>query len=281
MEYGDILYHHTPSDSNQLLPLSVKNLSNTMTKLESVQYQAALIVTGAWQGSSKEKLYKELGWEFLCRRRWLRQLSLFFKIVNGRSPQYLNLKINLSSRLRNLSKLIKNVHTRTKRYERSFYPSCIYSWNNILTAEQRTATNSEQFKSTLNALIKPIKTDNFGVSYKKDLKYLYQMRVGLSALKMHKYLHNFSDTNGTQCPFLDGTEDNFHFLIVCKKFYSERKVLFNTVYNVCGINLLLTPREKIVNLLLYGEPTFSKTVNKSILLATIEYVQSTGRLSKL
>ena len=281
LEYGDVLYHRTPSNSNQLLPLNVQYLSNAMAKLESVQYQAAIIVSGAWQGTSKEKIYKELGWEFLCHRRWLRQLALFFKIVNGLSPQYLNLKTGLSLRLRNFSKLIKNVHVRTQRYERSFYPSCIFSWNKILSADQRMSTSSAQFKSKLNALIKPKRTENFGVTHVEDLKYLYQMRVGLSALKMHKYLHHFSDTDSPQCPFLDGDEDNFHFLVVCKNFYSERKVLFNTIYNVCGINLLLTPHEKIVNILMNGEPSLSSTTNKKILLATIEYVHSTGRLSRL
>ena len=37
-------------------------LTNQMEKLESVQYSAALAVTGAWKGTSREKLYNELGW---------------------------------------------------------------------------------------------------------------------------------------------------------------------------------------------------------------------------
>ena len=261
LEYGDVLYHRTPSNSNQLLPLSV-NVSGTLAKLESVQYQAALIVSGAWQGSSKEKLYRELGWEFLSHRRWLRQLTLFFKIVNGQTPHYLNPKVSVSSRLRNSTNLIKDFHVRTNRYKRSFYPSCIFSWNNFLSAEQRTATSVEKFKAKLSTLIKPIKTDNFGITCSKDLKHLYQMRVGLSPLKVHKFQHNFSDTENAQCPCNEGREDNFHFLLVCKNFYPERKVFFNSLYNVCGINLLLTPHEKIVNILLYGEPSFSKSINK-------------------
>ena len=34
-----------------------------MQKLESVQTQAAYAVSGAWKGTSAEKIYKELGWD--------------------------------------------------------------------------------------------------------------------------------------------------------------------------------------------------------------------------
>ena len=38
-------------------------------KLESIQYNAALAITAAIQGTSKEKLYQELGFESLQQRR--------------------------------------------------------------------------------------------------------------------------------------------------------------------------------------------------------------------
>ena len=40
-----------------------------MEKVEAVQYSAALAVTGAWRGTSREKLYSELGWEALSDRK--------------------------------------------------------------------------------------------------------------------------------------------------------------------------------------------------------------------
>ena len=36
-----------------------------MNLLEQVQYKAALIVSGCWQGTCRVKLYDELGWESL------------------------------------------------------------------------------------------------------------------------------------------------------------------------------------------------------------------------
>ena len=59
-----------------------------MEKLESVQYAAALAVTGTWRGTSRERLYNELGWEPLSLRRWSRWLILFYKFVNVLTPDY-------------------------------------------------------------------------------------------------------------------------------------------------------------------------------------------------
>ena len=60
-----------------------------MLKLESIQYQAALSITGAWKGTFRTKLYVELGWEWLSQRRWYRRMSKFHNIVHQTSPTYL------------------------------------------------------------------------------------------------------------------------------------------------------------------------------------------------
>ena len=49
-------------------------------KLESIRYNAALAITSAIRGTSKEKLYQELGFESLQQRRWYRKLYCFYKI---------------------------------------------------------------------------------------------------------------------------------------------------------------------------------------------------------
>ena len=62
LDYDDIIYH-SPSKTNDLVCSSY--LPSWMEKLESVQYAAALAVTGAFRGTSREKLYNELGCESL------------------------------------------------------------------------------------------------------------------------------------------------------------------------------------------------------------------------
>ena len=50
-------------------------------KVDSMQYNATLAITGAIRETSKEKLYNELGLETLEKRRWYRKLCCFFKIL--------------------------------------------------------------------------------------------------------------------------------------------------------------------------------------------------------
>ena len=60
LDYGDVIYH-IPAKVCEFSQNII--LSNLMEKLESVQCSAALAVTGTWRGTSREKLYTELGWE--------------------------------------------------------------------------------------------------------------------------------------------------------------------------------------------------------------------------
>ena len=57
--------------------------------MDSVQYNAALAITGAIRGTSREKLFQKLGLESDCKRQLYRKLCYFFKIFKGQSPEYL------------------------------------------------------------------------------------------------------------------------------------------------------------------------------------------------
>ena len=70
LDYGDILYDQAFNSSFH-------------DRLEFVQYNACLAITGAIRGTSKEKLYQELGLESLRLRCWYRKLCLFYKIFKN------------------------------------------------------------------------------------------------------------------------------------------------------------------------------------------------------
>ena len=57
--------------------------------IESLQYNAALAITGAIRGTSSEKLYQELGLESLHDRRWYRKLCFYYKIMHNACTLYL------------------------------------------------------------------------------------------------------------------------------------------------------------------------------------------------
>ena len=62
LDYCDIIYQIPSIIHNPPLGTSLNYL---MEKVEKIQYQATLAVTGAWQGSNRVKVYEELGWEAL------------------------------------------------------------------------------------------------------------------------------------------------------------------------------------------------------------------------
>ena len=66
LDYGDIIYDQPNNES-------------FTQKIERIQYNAALAITGAIKGTSQSKLYSELGFESLKFRRWFRKLCTFLK----------------------------------------------------------------------------------------------------------------------------------------------------------------------------------------------------------
>ena len=55
-----------------------------------MQYNEALAVMGAVRGTSREKLYQELGFESLQQRRWYRKICCLFKIKNCHRDIFFN-----------------------------------------------------------------------------------------------------------------------------------------------------------------------------------------------
>ena len=119
LDYGDIIYHKYDPQMHL----------NFTLRLERTQYRAALAVTGAWRGTSRERLYRELGWDDLYHKRWYRRLCHFY---NFRSPNYLFVEIpperNVSYNLRNIRSYDQNVG-RTARYSNTYFQNTPFEWN--------------------------------------------------------------------------------------------------------------------------------------------------------
>ena len=73
LDYGDVIYDQS-------------NNSHLSDKIKTVQCNAALAITGAIRGTSKEKLYQEFELQSLKDRRWLRQMSYLYKIISIKLP---------------------------------------------------------------------------------------------------------------------------------------------------------------------------------------------------
>ena len=64
LDYGDIIFDKPNNESFKSI-------------IESIQYKACVSITGAIQGTYRERLYWELGLESLSDRCWFRKLAFF------------------------------------------------------------------------------------------------------------------------------------------------------------------------------------------------------------
>ena len=129
-----------------------------MGQIERVQYQAALAVTGTWQGTNTDKLYEELGWESLSKRRWFRRLVQSFKIQNNLTPEYLKSTVPSSRPLVIESGIeLPQINVKRDYYKNSFYPDAITFWNNF-DPTPRTTTSLSSFKLNILKILRPLKS---------------------------------------------------------------------------------------------------------------------------
>ena len=246
-----------------------------MEKLEYVQYSAARAITGAWKGTSRKKLLKELCWETLDLWRWSRRIVLFYKIVNNITPAHIRDPIPLLHELPysfRTRPVTGKIYTRTDKCESMFYPNCLAEWENI-DPETRNAPSLGIFKEKLNKIMRPTSKQVFGIHDPKGLAALTQLQVGLSALNFHKFRHIFNDTLNQMCPINDGVEDMEHFLLHCHFYHLQTNSCLSRVQAIllsCG--LLNLSNEELVSMILYGDERLPVESNKAIIKATLGFI---------
>ena len=173
-DYGDIIYDRA---YNTLFHQNV----------ESIQYNAALAITSAVRGTSREKLYQELGFEFLQQRYCYRELCCLFKIINNQLPRYL-FQLVPSPNTRYFpqnSENIPQLWTKYDFFKNSFFPSTIKEWNN-LDLQIRKSKSISIFKSNILKFIRP-KPNVYYYHNPKGIKLWTRLRLGLSYLHQQKF----------------------------------------------------------------------------------------------
>ena len=116
LEYSDSVWDNASTESKK--------------QLEAVHNEAARIITSATKLCSIKKFLTDLGWESLQSRRSKHKLILFYKMVNGLAPEYLQTLVpptvqnTTSYNLRNANNL-RNIRANTNLFYNSFLPSTI------------------------------------------------------------------------------------------------------------------------------------------------------------
>ena len=266
LDYGDVIYHNQRTD--------------LMNLIEQVQYKAALIVSGCWQGTSREKLYHELGGESLSDRRWCRRMTTYFKIVNGMAPSYLldHIPAQATPNVRLRNTITKPPLSRTERYHNSFFPFCINSWNNIDNEIKFLSLN--EFKNNLCKFIRPKRNTFYNIRDNIGIKLLTKIRVCFSDLRDHRYDHNFNCVNPTcSCGLED--ETTTHFFLCCPLYYQLRMMYLSKISEIVGSDVTVLPNEHLTHILIYGSNVYNEVSNEAIILETIQFIKKSGRFKKL
>ena len=262
LDYGDIIF-------DQAFTKSFHNL-------ESIQYNASLAITGAKRGTSKEKLYQELGFESLEQRCWFRKLCTFYKIYKNQSPSYhYNLKpLQTSSCISRSSNNIPCFHFKHNFFKNSFFTSAIIEWNNLDTSINNSKSLST-FKKSILQFIRPSPCITYNCFNNKGIKYITRLRLGLSHLHDHKFKHGFLDSLNPICSCGLDVEITCHYLLHCPNFTDERSILLNIV--LISKSSLTSCDASIVKLLLNGDKSLDLGTNILILSATVNIILSSKR----
>ena len=208
LDYCDIIYHKHLHDiftseyySERASSYPLHNNEQFTNKIEAVQYNSALAITGCIRGTSREKLYSELGLESLSERRHFHRLLFFYKIINGLAPAYLmNFVPGVILNLHNVRGYRDEwIHIRTLKYRYSFFPHAIDCWHQLSSLIKNSLSINISKKRYLD-LFKVNARSLYGSQQPIGTKLLTRLRVGLSQLRAHKFSHNFQDTPHPFCP---------------------------------------------------------------------------------
>ena len=248
LDYGDAIFDQAFNNSFH-------------QRLESIQYNAALAITGALRGTSKENLYQELGFESLQSRRWFRKSSFFYKMIKNKSQSYLYHLIpkqSTSYSTRN-SKNLPAIKANHCFFKNTFFPSTVIEWNK-LDSNIRCSPSYKLFRKQILEFIRPQPKSIFNAPNSLGLTYLTRLRVGLSHLHEHKF------------------HTSKHYLLHCSNFKNERQTLLQNV-RIGNPNLLSMNEDALIHLLLYGDNSLTVNRNTFLLNSVIEYIISTERFS--
>ena len=169
------------------------------------------MITGAIRGTSKGKLYQELGLESLKDRRWLRRMSYLYKIISTKLPPYLYELVPPQQRSHRYPSCFQIFRCRTTFFRNSFLPFAITEWNE-LDSDIKNVDSHTMFRKKLLAFIRRLENDTYGKYDPLGIRLLNRLRLGFSHLREHQSRHNFADTLNPLCSYSLETEvQNFTF----------------------------------------------------------------------
>ena len=103
-------------------------------------------------------------------------------------------------------------------------------------------------------------------------KYITRIRLDLSHLREHKFIHSLQDSVNSICNCGNDVESVINFFLHCHLYINERCTLLNSLSKTDDKLLDITYT------LLFGNSSFTTSDNTKIINLTIDFVLSTKRI---
>ena len=265
LDYSDVVYDQSSNDA----------FSN---KLETVQYNAALAITGAIKDISREKLYQELGLEYLQQRRSMRRLCLFYKIVSTKLPAYIFDCIPPVRQSQGHPNTFNSFSCRAEYFEKSYF-LCVIGESNKLNPETRRSGSYNIFRKSILTFIRPSASKVYNINDTSIIKLITRLLLGFSHLREHKFKHNFQGTLNSLCSCSIEVESSSHYFLCCHFFDALRATLMNDLKNI-DRDLPTLRDEYLTNILLYDNQIYDDKTNQITLMHIIRYIKDSQRFDE-
>ena len=229
------------------------------------------MVTGATARCNTELLERDVGWESLASRRRSHRLVMFYKIVNGLSPPYLNALIPRTAgaragyALRN-SKNFTVPACRLQSFSLSFFPEVIRSWNNLSSRIKDSAT-LYTFRRGINAH-RSARNPLFYYGPRASNIILARLRIRCSNLNSHLF-HYLHVIDSPSCPCGHVEEDMDHYFFHCPLYDIARQTNIAVLGDVNSADVILN-----------GDPELPQDDNINRLALYIKYIEATQRFKR-
>ena len=258
------------------------NLYETV-RLERIQRNAALIVTGAFTRTATDKLLEDLGWNSLADRRKFYRMSTMYKITHDLTPNYLKRLLPMPNvnrtryNLRNIQDLTL-VHSKKQYHAKSFFPKSVREWNQLpidLRNSPSITTFKNQYKKANMKKENQLYNVGFGIGQTNHTR----MRLGLSALRAHLFQYTIVDS--PICTFCNmQSETEIHYIFHCPTFAAQRAILLANIVDIMPYGVLAALGERdLAKTLLFGSERLTFQTNCKLFEAFQEFIVNTKRFN--
>ena len=222
------------------------------------------------KGTSHDILYTETGFCSLKERRRRHKIIMYHKILNNRTPEYLDELLpplvsttNPYHRRRPFERIVPP--HKTEIYRTSFFPDTTRLWNQLpVNIQQSTSINqTKQYLTQNDSFVPP-----YYYSGNRTEQHIHcQLRCNMSRLNKDLFNRHLVGSPSCACGYSEETAD--HYFLHCPIFSNARAALVANLPSV-------TPSIKV---LLHGDRSLTVKENEVIFDAVHAYICETKRFN--